>query len=424
MTRQHKNEMIVGAVTLMVLGLTLFIVLTLGDFDSLTQRQKTITIQVPYRSGLQGIDVGSPIVLGGAKVGKVTRAGVESFETGPDGQSVTVSFDMRISDDLQLYEDCELAVGGNLLGGFVSLTIRDLGGKGTLLEDRAVIKKDLGGGLGDLLDTFQERLMVELDRENEESLLALLVRTAENLDALSAKLDRQLAIEGEEGTFAQKLHDLLNRFNTVAETVEQQLSDDNDQAALARLNRALDLLGESLERVDAILAENQDDVRQAISGLRRTIDAVEQDVPAVLSSMKDMLADADEGAVAFRDAMGSLEERVLLNRSRIDGTLENLQQISSTLNLAAVEIRRAPWRLLYKPDHDEETLQNLVDAAGAFAVSAERLETASGRLESALSAVEKEVPVDPAVLQEILSELQLTFERFQEAEIVFWDELQ
>ena len=89
------------------------------------------------------------------------------------------------------------------------------------------------------------------------------------------------------------------------------------------------------------------------------------------------------------------------------------------LKLAGIELRRAPWRLLYKPSDQELETDNLYDAARSFAQAAEALDATVHSLESVMD----KGLADEAELQRRLDYLMRLFDRFQEAETSFWQAL-
>ena len=111
-----------------------------------------------------------------------------------------------------------------------------------------------------------------------------------------------------------------------------------------------------------------------------------------------------------------------INSDRIDQLIGNITEVSVNLKLVSREVRRAPWKLLYKPSEKEQKIQHLVDSAGAFAAGAERLDHTATRLEILMKDTGKQV-TDPESIKNIISELETSFEQFQKAEKKFWEDL-
>ena len=88
--------------------------------------------------------------------------------------------------------------------------------------------------------------------------------------------------------------------------------------------------------------------------------------------------------------------------------------------VSAIEVRRSPWRLLYKPDKKELETDNLYDAARSFAMAASAVDSATQSLE-AIQLDSNEA--DPELLEKMLENLRALFDRYTDAESTFWEAL-
>ena len=102
---------------------------------------------------------------------------------------------------------------------------------------------------------------------------------------------------------------------------------------------------------------------------------------------------------------------------------DNLNEVSINLKLTTQEVRRAPWKLLYKPKPREYKIQALVDSAGAFAAGAESLDSTAVRLKKLADEYDDQDQIDREKIESMVLELQASFEEFQEAERIFWEKL-
>ena len=80
MSKKKHNELAVGLTVCVTLILTIYIVVTLADWSALVTTQKEITVKLPYKTGLKGLGKGSPIQLGGVKIGSISNAGIFASE--------------------------------------------------------------------------------------------------------------------------------------------------------------------------------------------------------------------------------------------------------------------------------------------------------------------------------------------------------
>jgi ABC-type transporter Mla subunit MlaD len=136
MAKKTRNEVAVGITTLVALALTTYIVVVLSDWSGLFTAQQKITVRLPYKVGLKGLGVGSPIHLGGVKIGQVTRTWIgrpDLTQAGTD--EIYVFFTMRIPRDYRLHSDCKLVPQQNILGDQAILYIEDFGREGEHIGD-------------------------------------------------------------------------------------------------------------------------------------------------------------------------------------------------------------------------------------------------------------------------------------------------
>src|SRR5690606_22892487 len=90
----------------------------------------------------------------------------------------------------------------------------------------------------------------------------------------------------------------------------------------------------------------------------------------------------------------------------------SLKKTGDNLKAASAEIRRSPWRLLYKPGKNEMANLNLFDSARAFAEGANDLADATTALRDALQTQQ----LDDQQLRNLLERLDLTFQKFNQVE--------
>ncbi len=127
---------------------------------------------------------------------------------------------------------------------------------------------------------------------------------------------------------------------------------------------------------------------------------------------------------ALETAQAAVEDiKELVEDERIESIISNISEASINLKLTTREVRRAPWKVLYKPKQKEYKIQALIDSAGAFAAGAERLDNTAMRLNKLVTASDGKSQLDIDKIKSMVSELETCFEQFQKAEKKFWDEL-
>jgi|GEM_PF-821443 len=441
MAKKVRNEIAVGITTLVVLALTIYIVAALADWSTVFRKTNRITVQLPYQEGLHGLMAASPIYLGGVKIGKISQIQIQTAKIGEaEAADIFVSFTMDIPRQYLLRQDCVLAPESNVLGGQAQLNIKDLGSKGEIIKDgQTVTQIKFEPGITDAIkqefnsanpDSLISHLKYEVNRQNPDSIVASLAYTAANLKDITAKLNQQLTPDEEKQTLIAKVHNVLDRLAVISENINNQLDTDNQGAILTKIDTALDKLNSSLGEVEELVKTNKPDITQTISSLKNTAGQLEKDLPQITGRITAALDKADKAIDLTKEALENLKvfsttakDTLLVNREKIDKILSDVGEVSSNLKLTSRDVRRAPWKLLYKPKKDELKIQGLIDSAGDFAAGAERLDNAAVQLRTIIAKSASGISIDQKDLKNMMAELESSFEGFQQVQQKFWDEL-
>jgi small-conductance mechanosensitive channel len=227
-----------------------------------------------------------------------------------------------------------------------------------------------------------------------ERLQKTIVKLDSALDAAKSAMVNLKEITGDERVdkFIGNITEVSDNLKPTITKLDTSL--DNAKSAMANLK---DITGD--ERVDKII----DNVTEASEKLKSSIAKLDTSLDGVQTTLKDLKA--------------------ITGDERIDRIIGNVNVVSSNLKLTAQEVRRAPWKLFYKPEEKEFRIQALVDSAGAFAAGAERLDNTALRLQKLMSVSDDELQVDKERIESIFSELEASFEQFKIAEQKFWEEL-
>jgi ABC-type transporter Mla subunit MlaD len=145
----------------------------------------------------------------------------------------------------------------------------------------------------------------------------------------------------------------------------------------------------------------------------------ENDMAALLGQLRQVNTEILAAARDFGSLVATGEQIVRLNRANIDEAIDNLMLLSANLKAASLEIRRNPWRLVYRPSKEDLEKENLYDAARAFSNGAEQLDQALTKLQ----ALPEDVRADDPSVQRIRRHLNNSFENFSQAEKALWQEL-
>ncbi len=439
------------------LGLTVIVMLVLffgtlvfiGGSGLFGPARNAYAVRFPASAPLPDeMAAGAPVFCGLLQVGSVDRVSHET-ERGADDRSARlfVRLDIRVDRRVPLRSDCRIVARGPLLGGGGKLVIVDPGLHGRPVTPGSVIDGMPAGTFDAALDALAGELdphnpaglvtlvKTELDADNARSVMAKIHRSVEDLNLITKNLARQTDARDREALLA-KLGLILDYVNEATGSLRDQLTLRSDEVVLGKLHKGLDTLNADLEAVRALIQDNRPTIDDTLAGLRQTVDTVQHGIAAPLAEQLDTAVDAsllnklhvsfdrlNRSLADLTVVTGETRQVLVLNKERLNGIFANVNETSAHLKAASKEIRRSPWRLLYRPTLEETRELNIFDASREFATAAAHLEDSSAQLRALLDAYGGQVAADDPDLLAIKARLQETFARFTQAESALWKEL-
>jgi len=459
--RSRKNELIAGAFLLAIIALGAAIVGVLGKGGGMLASTKAVEVEFSLSQGVRGLMNGSPVQAGGMEVGYVSALRVDK-PLEPSSASAVVVVTLRVSTELDLRDDAQVFLAANPLGAGGTVDIRDLG-QGKPLASRlraagssAPVIDDAIVGLG-LGPKERENVRVVLAEAAE---IARIVRAGgpEAVDALK-NLKALTARDGDLATFLRTLSAEMGENGDLKATLanlrkaSQRAADGSDEAfnklaalldkldktavsahlALTKLDEGsgplMTKLRGSADRIEAILAENQPDIRKSVQTVERITDAAEKGVTKTFRDVDELAVSLKASTAKLKTAVDDLSklsevgrEVAVLNRTRLDDTLTDLRSAAAAFKLATDEIRRAPWKLLKNLDDRELDSRNLLDAARFFNEGAGRVDDSVKRLTALMDAAGAG-RLDETVMRRMLEELRSGLGDLEKAEKVLFRKL-
>lgn len=412
---QERDNVKAGLFVLLGIVLTLTVVFVLSDFERLFEQRQRVKVRYSLRDGLQGLKEGATVTLGDVPVGEVVHIRDERDE---QGRVVSKIVEFSMPRRYQMYQNAVVEINAPPLGSGTKLNIRSVGADRPLEETKPIA----GGRAASPLtkDLMADAGIGDLQREQIQQIIAnvrdLTGRLKEDAPKISASLQETLAKAKpllEDGQKA--LADLK-----AASADVKALTADVRQRSGPWLDRVDSLSGsadDSLKRVNALIKEKDPDVRKAIENAR---DISQQARDKTMAQITEALETANAALANAKKITQEFEALVVGQRPVLERMMANFQLTSDQLKLAAIEIRRSPWRLLYKPSDEELNTDNLYDAARSFALAAGTLDAASKSLQT----VSRQQPADKEQIAKMLDHLEALFKRYETAEEAFWKALQ
>ena len=365
-----KNALKAGLfiIASVVLALVVFFSVTgLGFLDG----QKW-TVRFGLGEDVSGIADGSEVRVGGLKRGQV-----KSVDLSDDGKYVEVR--VRLPDDLKLKTGAKVTVQSTVTG-VAWLNFSDLGD-----GDELSPKNPIDGSAGSL-----------------SSLLASVNEIAPQATDLVRHVREQTL---------PKVDSAFDKVGSAVGNVDDVVAENR-----ANLRKTLDQLSAASDRVPELLdglstaAKQVDD---AVADVRTTLDGTGKRLNTVLDEAQAVAVNAKETSQSVRDI-------VVGNRGKIEQIIARGREAAGTLNLAASEIRRSPWRLLYKPDGKQRESLDLYDTARRFAEGANALQDAAVSLQDATNDPDSQA----AEVQALINDLQNKFADFDKVQAELYKRLQ
>lgn len=416
MPRKKHNELLAGTFVLLALALVLGLILWIGGVDLLATKGQVAVFYVPAEQGGVGLAPGVEVSYGDSPIGKV-----KSVEARPDlGKCFYyVQLDRK---DISIFSDGKAIVSSPPIGS-PRLMVMSTGASGVLATaDNPVL---IGGGLERMMSdvavavqnvrSISDKLVAEMDPADSAKLLG-------QTHAILRDLKKASAVVAVVAGLAQSQADASNPQSMVAK-VHRSIDDVNDITADAKPKVAAALGG-----VQEIVADAKPKVAKMLLAAQETADAVEgyakNDVAEILLKLRQANTLILKVTEDFADVSKEARNLVATNRESVDTMIDNLMQVSANLQATAKEVRRNPWRLLYRPSEKETRQQDIHEAARAFSEGATQLDRAATKLSGLIKAHPQGVGADDKLVEQILKDLKGTFGRFSKIEQNLWNELE
>jgi ABC-type transporter Mla subunit MlaD len=384
----NKDRNALKAGTFIVVSAILIAAIIIGikDFGRFAEKATLRSVRFKLTDDIGGLRVGDEVRLGGYKVGSVKSIEAVGLDGTAQDAGLTVVFSMP--QKYVLRDGAVVAVQTMLTGSSV-LNVTNLGTGPEVATGVAVVgqpdpKSALFTGLGD----FTPRL-----------------------NALMPKVEETIT------TATQTLAEAKSKIGPAYEKY----------AVIA------DTAGETMVEARGLVADSRPDVRETLANVKSATGTVKEKIPQTMEKVNALLTKVetsvdklqgslDDVKVALantKELSASAKAVVVGNRSKLDAVFASVKATGDNLKAASSEIRRSPWRLLYKPGKGEMANLNLYDAARQFAEGANDMNDAATALRDALATKD----VDEQQLQGLVDRLEKSFTSFRKVETSLWDKV-
>lgn len=400
---QQRNALKSGSFILISIALIFAVIAGIKGLRGWVEPSRLRTVTFALADDVGGLRVGDDVRIGGYKVGNVRGISIEAA----DGTQPRIAVAFTLPTRYLLRQGYCIRIQTSVTSTSV-LNFESLG-TGASLEENATLRgsasslseavADVRGMLGDI----KKDLIPAVGQT-----VAKLGRTA---DAISATGDEAKATLA---AIRPQIPSLVEKYQALA------------AAAAGAAQRA----AEMMVQVRDTFGESKGDWKGTLANLNAATGSVKDKLPGTLDKLNAVLAKLDstvDGAGAalkdiqtvvadLKEVSSSAKSILVANRGKIDGMINSLKGTSDNLKNASAEIRRSPWRLLYKPDAQQASNLDLFDAARQFAQGANDLNDAAQALRDAA----RDKQTDPERVRKLVDRLDDSFKKFGDVEKRLW----
>ncbi|MBL7220737.1 MAG: MCE family protein [Phycisphaerae bacterium] len=410
MARKQRSELTAGIFTILATILLVGVVFWLGAADIFKPAAREAWFYVELDKGEQGLKPGAQVKITDVEVGKIDEVRL-------DLKSGRTFYIVKLFDkDTKVCSDAVARVKAALVGGGAILQILDCG-KGGQMSGKDHPVKIQPGDIDKMLSQFE----------------SLGGQVSGLLKTITGEMDK-----GQTGSAMHKVHAMMDVLEASLASIRKELDAGNKIAMIAKLHQTVEHLRDiaadakprvksALAGVNTMIASAKPKMDRVLDGAGELVDEFKKltkgDITRIIAQLHKVSEHVLTIAGNFAKLSEGAEDIVSVNRENIDEIIDNMGQVATNLKSASKEIRRNPWRLLYRPKEGELHSQNIHDAARSFSNGAAQLDQALAKLKGLAASHPKGVPADDPQLKKIAEQIKETFEKFTDAEKALWKEL-
>ena len=386
---KERNAFKAGLFIVVSVVLAVAVIVSISGTGRLLGPSETRAVRFKLTDDLGGLRVGDDVRVGGYKVGSVRSVELVGADGDPRAAAAAepgllVTFSMP--KKYVLRDGARVGVQTTLTGASV-LNVDDMGRGGPIADGVA-----LAGA-----------------PDPKTALLASLGKAGPGVESIVANVNTQT----------------LPRVNKFVDHLDAKID-----PVVEKYDNVTDRTGEMMAEVRDLVGDTKGDFRGTMANLNATTNTFKEKTPELLDRMNGVMAKVDDSLKKLqtslddvnktmanaRDLSASAKALIAGNRGKLDGMVSGLKVTSDNLKAASAEIRRSPWRLLYKPGAGEMANLNLYDSARQFAEGAGALNDASTALRDALDRGDAK----PEEVRELVEKLEASFNGFKQVEDKLW----
>jgi phospholipid/cholesterol/gamma-HCH transport system substrate-binding protein len=319
MMKYKKEEIKAGLVVIAALLIFSAVAILIGG----SRFWEELNIYQVRFSAIGGLETGAAVRLGGYRVGRVV-----GIRVAPDDIS-KIEVTIGVKRETPIYRGVLAGVYTlGLVGDYYVLLTQQPGATEPLPLGSEIASRDMVE-MGDLLAQAAE--LSQTLNASIEGVVSAIDRTLseENIEYLQMALQgiSRLTTEGEKNisTITADLRVVLTRMNTLIGDMNNLMVENKDdvRSTVTAIRSLAERVDELSLNLNQILVENREDVRATMTAFKK---------------------DSQKAG----ELLDHLDGRIGVTGDYLDETMVNLMEVSENLRLLSGQLRRQPWRLIYR----------------------------------------------------------------------------
>jgi ABC-type transporter Mla subunit MlaD len=387
-SERTRNNVRAGVFVSVAIVLAVATIIVLTDaLRPLLHPRHEYEVTFPVTEGVNNLKEGAEVLVGGVLMGEVTA--VEPQVEGETFEEVVVTF--AVDRRVELYVGADISISSAVIGANAWLVITKVGDP----EDGEPPGRRFEGKPSPIMGG----LLGAVTADDTEEMVTNLKETTVDVKELAARINRE-----DWPRWSGKVDTVMDWAETAPDRINAVLDEGRGLFTDAR-----EVVAENREKIST----TADNLEAATGSAREVAQRFEQEtmdkVDSLLNTGQEALGEADS---LIEDAQQEFE----LWKPEVRDALASARLTGQQLKLAAIEIRRSPWKLLYRPTRTELEHEMLYEATRSFALAASDLKAASESARRIVEHYPDELALD-AETQKLVNEfLQESIEHYQAAQ--------
>ncbi|MHC4127094.1 MAG: hypothetical protein ACYSWT_11290 [Planctomycetota bacterium] len=388
LTERSRNNVRAGIfVSVAILAAVATIIVLTDAWRKLFEPIHRYTVTFAVSDGVQNLKEGANVLIGGMLMGNVEQVAPVTEDDAFTQIEVTIA----VNRDIMLFEGAEISIGSAIIGENAWIEIASVGdpdfGEPDDRQFEGISAPILGGLIG------------AVSADDTEAMVRDFQATAANVRELTGRIN-----EEDWPRWADKVDTVMTWAAEATADFDSMVQEGRDALATYK-----NVVADNRERIDATFENFQagtEDAKAAAQHFR------EETLVKV-----DTLLDTGQGGLeTASEVVDKVNRDYEVWGTDVRDTLAAARLTGQQLKLAAAEIRRSPWKLLYRPQREEFEHELLYEATRSFAMAASDLKAASESAQRIADSRGAELQLDEQTQQLMNEMLHDALDRYRNAQ--------